>query len=220
MTGARTMFSLAKDYSSERRALVESSRWRAITSPPLPCSPTNTGIVGLPTVSSELGPGAGQTGQPVLLGSAPGCPSPVREVSDAARSRHRVSPDRDLCRFTPAASPAHIFRAGGLRPSAAAGADSKGGLRPATYATLFGLIPATGLRRSEALDLHCGDVDLAGAVDGSKHEVPQVKACAHTRHRRRRVAALSRGSGASRCALQGLPLPVLNGRFHYEAEDQ
>jgi integrase len=34
-------------------------------------------------------------------------------------------------------------------------------LRPATYATLFGLIAATGLRISEALNLRCVDVDLA-----------------------------------------------------------
>ncbi|WP_145963814.1 tyrosine-type recombinase/integrase, partial [Bradyrhizobium algeriense] len=48
--------------------------------------------------------------------------------------------------------------------AAASRLTPKGGLPPATYATLFGLIAATGLRRSEALDLHCGDVDLAGAV--------------------------------------------------------
>ena len=36
----------------------------------------------------------------------------------------------------------------------------RGGLRPATYRTLFGLIAATGLRRSEALNLRDGAVDL------------------------------------------------------------
>ena len=35
----------------------------------------------------------------------------------------------------------------------------RGGLRPATYRTLFGLIAATGLRRSEALNLRDGNVD-------------------------------------------------------------
>jgi integrase/recombinase XerC len=35
-----------------------------------------------------------------------------------------------------------------------------GGVRPATYRTLFGLIAATGLRLSEALNLRDGDVDL------------------------------------------------------------
>ncbi|BAV50225.1 Uncharacterized protein MLTONO_5323 [Mesorhizobium loti] len=39
----------------------------------------------------------------------------------------------------------------------------EGGLRPATYATIFGLIAATGLRRSEALHLRCSGVDLDGA---------------------------------------------------------
>lgn len=35
-----------------------------------------------------------------------------------------------------------------------------GTLRPVTYETIFGLIAATGLRISEALNLRCGDVDL------------------------------------------------------------
>ena len=37
----------------------------------------------------------------------------------------------------------------------------RGGLRPLTYCTLFGLIAAAGLRLSEALNLTSGDVDLA-----------------------------------------------------------
>jgi integrase len=39
-----------------------------------------------------------------------------------------------------------------------------GGLRPATYATLFGLLAACGLRVAEALRLTCADVDLGRAV--------------------------------------------------------
>jgi integrase len=39
-----------------------------------------------------------------------------------------------------------------------------GTLRPATYETIFGLIAATGLRLSEALDLLCGDIDLDQAL--------------------------------------------------------
>lgn len=39
-----------------------------------------------------------------------------------------------------------------------------GGLRPATYEMIFGLIAATGLRLSEALHLRCGDVDLDQGV--------------------------------------------------------
>ena len=44
---------------------------------------------------------------------------------------------------------------------AAAGRLPPAGLRPATYQTLFGLIAATGLRRSEALKLLCSDFDAA-----------------------------------------------------------
>lgn len=38
------------------------------------------------------------------------------------------------------------------------------GLRPHTYATLFGLLACTGLRVTEALSLTCPQVDLAGGV--------------------------------------------------------
>jgi len=47
---------------------------------------------------------------------------------------------------------------------AAASLGPAGGLRPRSYATLFGLIACTGLRVSEALSLTCGDVDLHGAT--------------------------------------------------------
>src|SRR5260370_29856045 len=46
----------------------------------------------------------------------------------------------------------------------AAGLAPPGGLRPHSYATLFGLIPCTGLRISEALALTCGKVDLSGGI--------------------------------------------------------
>jgi integrase len=39
-----------------------------------------------------------------------------------------------------------------------------GELRPATYETIFGLIAATGLRLSEALNLRCGEVDLEEGI--------------------------------------------------------
>ena len=40
----------------------------------------------------------------------------------------------------------------------------QGGLRPLTYKTLFGLIAATGLRISEALNLQVKDIDLPMAT--------------------------------------------------------
>ena len=42
--------------------------------------------------------------------------------------------------------------------------EPRGGLRPLTYKTLFGLIAATGLRISEALKLQVADVDLSGST--------------------------------------------------------
>jgi integrase/recombinase XerD len=47
------------------------------------------------------------------------------------------------------------------------------GLRPATYETLFGIIAATGLRISEAINLRCADVDL----DASCLTVRMTKYC-------------------------------------------
>lgn len=44
--------------------------------------------------------------------------------------------------------------------AAASQLSPKGGLRPATYTTFFGLIASTGLRFSEALKLRSDDVDL------------------------------------------------------------
>ncbi|MDE2351278.1 MAG: tyrosine-type recombinase/integrase [Alphaproteobacteria bacterium] len=43
---------------------------------------------------------------------------------------------------------------------AARALEPQGELRPATFETLIGLIAATGLRISEAINLHCGDVDI------------------------------------------------------------
>ncbi len=45
--------------------------------------------------------------------------------------------------------------------TAAARLSPQGGLAPATYSTLFGLLAATGLRISEALNLCCGDLGNA-----------------------------------------------------------
>ncbi|ESX83969.1 tyrosine-type recombinase/integrase [Mesorhizobium sp. LNJC405B00] len=73
------------------------------------------------------------------------------QTATFGRSHRRLAPhvysEQEICDLVTAASR--------LAP--------KGGLRPATYATIFGLIAATGLRRSEALHLRCSDVNLDGA---------------------------------------------------------
>jgi integrase len=60
----------------------------------------------------------------------------------------------------------HIYRAAELRAllRAAHALPPPGGLRSWTYATLFGLIAAAGLRLSEALKLRRGDVDLVRGI--------------------------------------------------------
>lgn len=62
--------------------------------------------------------------------------------------------------------PPYIYAEGEIRRllDVARQLPSATGLRPATYATLFGLLAVTGLRISEALALDRGDVDWADAV--------------------------------------------------------
>ena len=164
MTGACSMLSLAEDYLAERRALgfdlqdrgPSNHRLRSVRRQARPQRPAYQ------RDRPELGAGPGQAGQPELLGPTPRSPSPVREVFGAARSRHRVPPDsRSLVVHTAALrrTSTRTRRSATLWPLRPTWPPT-GGLRPATYATIFGLIAATGLRRSEALHLHCGDVDL------------------------------------------------------------
>lgn len=60
----------------------------------------------------------------------------------------------------------HIYTAQEVKSLLAAAAQLPpvGGLRPATYETLFGLLAATGLRVSEALHLTLEDVDLETGI--------------------------------------------------------
>ena len=80
---------------------------------------------------------------------------PQSEVPDSktfGRGHRRLAPhiytEHEICEL--------LDEAGRLTP--------QGGLRPATYRTLFGLIAATGLRLSEALHLRDVDADLRGAT--------------------------------------------------------
>jgi integrase len=76
----------------------------------------------------------------------------VPEANAFGRSRRRLAPhlytDQEIIDL--------LATAGRLSP--------KGTMRPATYRVLFGLIAATGLRVSEALQLKCADVDLAAGM--------------------------------------------------------
>jgi integrase len=82
-----------------------------------------------------------------LAGLEPGTAFP--EGAPFGCCRRRLSPHI----YTPEEIGALIAAARNLLPSR--------GLTPATYAALFGLLAATGLRISEALRLCCGDLDLA-----------------------------------------------------------
>ncbi len=165
MTGARTMLSLAKDYLSERRALGFALRMEGhrITSFAL-----------FADERSHSGPLTNDIVLNWVQGQAKRA-SPfswARRLSDLrpfARYLARFDPDtefpqtatfgRSHRRLAP-----HIYSEQEICDLIAAASclAPEGGLRPVTYATIFGLIAATGLRRSEAIDLCCGDVDLDG----------------------------------------------------------
>jgi integrase/recombinase XerD len=114
-----------------------SLEWAASTTSADPCNPARrlTAVRGFLRHLSVLD-GATEVPAPGLLGPA------------GHRRPPHVYSDREISDLLQAAA--------GLAPP--------GGLRPHSYATLFGLIACTGLRISEALALTCGDVDLDGGI--------------------------------------------------------
>lgn len=166
MTGARTMLSLAEDYLSERRALGFDLRMEGHQITTFALFADERGHSGPLTNDIVLNWVQGQAKRASPFSWArrlevlrpfarylarldPGTEFPQTAIF--GRSHRRLAPhiysEQEICDLVAAASR--------LVP--------EGGLRPATYATIFGLIAATGLRRSEALHLHCGDVDFDGA---------------------------------------------------------
>jgi integrase len=166
MIGARTMLSLAEDYLSERRALGFDLRMAGHQ------------IMAFARFADERGHSGPLTNDIVLnwvQGQAKRA-TPfswtrrLEALRPFARYLARLDPDTEFPQtaiFGPShrrVAP-HIYSEQEICDLVAAASrlTPVGGLRPATYATIFGLIAATGLRRSEALQLHCDDVDLDGA---------------------------------------------------------
>lgn len=75
-------------------------------------------------------------------------------------------PDESVFGPVPGRAAPHIYREAEIVDllAVARGLQPRGGLRPATFETLFGLIASAGLRISEALDLLDADVDLKFAT--------------------------------------------------------
>ena len=75
-------------------------------------------------------------------------------------------PDESVFGPVPGRVAPHIYREDEIVEllAAARRLQPRGGLRPATYETLFGLIASAGLRVSEALALRDRDVDLTGGM--------------------------------------------------------
>ena len=75
-------------------------------------------------------------------------------------------PDESIFGPVPGRVAPHIYREDEIVAllAAAQRLDPPGGLRPATYETLFGLIASAGLRVSEALALLDADVDLTAGM--------------------------------------------------------
>ena len=75
-------------------------------------------------------------------------------------------PDESVFGPVPGRVAPHIYREAEIVEllAAARRLSPPGGLRPATYETLFGLIASTGLRLSEALALRDADVDLTAGT--------------------------------------------------------
>jgi integrase/recombinase XerD len=92
----------------------------------------------------------------------------VRQFAQYCSSRdsRTVVPPADLLPYPYRRVPPYIYKDDEIKAllNAAKNLPSKVGLRPHTYATIFGLYVATGLRTSEALRLDRTDVDLANGV--------------------------------------------------------
>lgn len=167
MTAARTMHSLAEDYLAERRALgfdlrIPGDQITAFArfvdaaghTRPLTTRITLDWVQGRAKYTKPL---SWARRLDVLRPFARYLArlDPATEFPQTAifgRSHRRLAPhiysEQEICDLLAAARR--------LAPH--------GGLRPATYETIFGLIAATGLRLSEALHLRCGDVDLDQGV--------------------------------------------------------
>ncbi|MCF8506813.1 MAG: tyrosine-type recombinase/integrase [Caulobacter sp.] len=167
MTEARTMLSLAEDYLAERRALGFDLR--------IPGDQL--------TAFARFVDAAGHTGPlttRITLDWVQGQAKHAKPFSWARRLDVLRPFARYLARLDPATEfpqtaifgrshrrlAPHIYSQKEICDllAAARRLAPHGGLRPATYETIFGLIAATGLRLSEALHLRCGDVDLDQGV--------------------------------------------------------
>lgn len=167
MTEARTMLSLAEDYLTERRALGFDLRIPGDQIAAFARFVDEAGHTGPLTIRIALDWVQGQARHAKPLSWARRLDilrpfarylarlDPATEFPQTAifgRSHRRLAPhiysEQEICDLLAAARR--------LVPH--------GGLRPATYETIFGLIAATGLRISEALHLRYGDVDLVQGV--------------------------------------------------------
>jgi integrase len=167
MTEHRTMLSLAEDYLAERRALGFDLRIPGDQITAFARFVDKAGYSGPLTTRIILDWVQGQARHATPFSWARRLDvlrpfarylarlDPATEFPQTAifgRSHRRLAPhiysDQEICDLLAAARC--------LAPH--------GGLRPATYETIFGLIAATGLRISEALHLRCGDVDLDQGV--------------------------------------------------------
>ncbi|MBI4318741.1 MAG: tyrosine-type recombinase/integrase [Chloroflexi bacterium] len=84
----------------------------------------------------------------------------------AEDERHEIPPEDVIGRHTPRRKPPFLFGPGDVEAlvRSARSLRSPGSLQPEVYATLFGLLAATGLRISEALDLRIEDITPDGLV--------------------------------------------------------
>ncbi|MEP6905521.1 MAG: tyrosine-type recombinase/integrase [Gemmatimonadales bacterium] len=167
MTETRTMVSLAQDYLSERRALGfdlsipgdQITAFARFIDEVGHTGPLTTGITldWVQGQAKHAAPFSWARRLDVLRPFAKYLTrlDPATEFPQTAifgRSHRRLAP--------------HIYREQEICDlrTAARRLDPHGGLRPATYETIFGLIAATGLRLSEALHLRCGDVELEQGI--------------------------------------------------------
>ena len=103
--------------------------------------------------------------QPAYLATRLGAVRAFARYASAADPHHEVPPEGLLPARPPRATP-YIYSDNEIVDliGAARGLSGKTGLRPCTYATVLGLLSASGMRSSEPLHLDRSDVDLDQGV--------------------------------------------------------
>jgi integrase/recombinase XerD len=170
MSGARTMLALAESYLAERRQLgFELERPGSLTLS-FARYVDDSGHIGPlnETIVLKWAREKAQRADPFTWAKRVAVLRPfaryLREMEPSTKFPEDSPYGSSFRRLAP-----HIYTQAEVDALSAAARQLPGGLASATFEVLFGLLAATGLRISEALQLLCGDLDCANGILTIRH---------------------------------------------------